>query len=90
MKYCAIDEGRPGLTCGFDAILQHSPSHAAEGVGHHGGGNQLVGMKNDEILCIVNDTLPFGREVANDMDVGVVVCRRVEPRAAEMNRTRIL
>lgn len=85
MEHSAINEGRRWLASSLDAVLQNSTSHTPKGVCNNCCGYELIGMQDEKILRVIDNTLSFGGKLANDMDMGTGVGRCVVPGAAKMH-----
>lgn len=85
MKQSSKQHRRIRFACRLDTILQDCASQTAERVSDNRGRYQMVGMKNEHIVKIINDALSALGELTDDMNIRLRRAGGVEPCLSESN-----
>lgn len=86
MQQGAVDQRRGGFAGRLHAILEDGSSHAGKTICYYRGRYQLIWVKNENVLVVVNNALPRGLEEADDMYKSLWVDGSINPIAPQMNR----
>ena len=78
-----VQHGRVGFAGSLDSILEDSSSETSKRVCHHGSRDEVVRVKDEHVVMVVDDALAGRGEASYDMDEGTCGAGSVIPRFPE-------
>ena len=83
MENLAVDLRRTGFVGGLDTILEHGTTGTAKGISNDRGGDEMIRVKDEHVLRVINDALAGRGKVTNEMDMSPNRAGRVKPGLAK-------
>lgn len=84
MQDCTVNVGLVGVAGSLHSVLKDGTADAFERIGYDCCRDEMVGMNNQEVVCVVNGDLTGGRKGAtNNVDVRSGSAVSINPRLAK-------